>query len=474
MAERTLLDNVWEKHKIGDPLPSGEDHIYVSKQTFHEVTSPQAFEMLREDGLPVRSPGKHAAVTDHVIPTTVEGRMRPLAREKDEIMMAELEKNVQECGIEYFAPGSGRQGVCHVVFPELGMIWPGTIVMMGDSHTPTDGAFGAIPIPAGTTEVSFSLAADSTSMAKPKVRRIDYVGELPLGVKAKDVALYTIREHGLKAGIGYAHELGGSVIERMDMESRMTMTNMCPEINARISYINPDQTTYDYLTGRPFAPKRDMDKLIEYAESIKSADDAAYDDRLEIDVSNIEPMLSWGITPDFSIGISEKTPYKMAQFKNGESPWTILDAYAYMGLAPGTDMRDVSVDVVFIGSCTNGRLTDLRAAANILEGRKVYVKTLIAPGSEQVKYHAEQEGLDKIFLDAGAEWREPGCSMCLGMSPDVLVGYERSCSTSNRPFKGRQGSPTGRTHICGVETAAATAINGKFSDPREYLRGDSK
>ncbi|MBN2112397.1 3-isopropylmalate dehydratase large subunit [Candidatus Woesearchaeota archaeon] len=474
MAERTLLDNVWRLHKIGDPLPSGEDHIYVTGQPFHEVTSAPAFEELRENGIPIRSPDKHAAVTDHVIPTTTEGRKRPLAKEKDEIMMAELEKNTLENKIQYFAPGSGKQGVCHVVFPEMGMIWPGTIWIMGDSHTSTYGAFGAVAFGVGTTEAGFGMGADSTSMTKPKVRRIDYVGNIQPGVSAKDITLYTIRELGLKAGLKHAHELGGPVIENMDMEARLTMCNMGVEINARLCYINPDKVTYDFLKGRPFAPKRDMDKLIEYADSIKSAHDAVYDDRVTIDVSKVEPMLSWGITPDFSVGISEKTPYRKSQFKNGEDPWTILDAYTYMGLAPGTDMREVPVDVVFIGSCTNGRLTDLRAAANILKGRKIAVKTLVVPGSEQVKYDAEQEGLDRIFLEAGAEWREPGCSMCLGMSPDVLVGYQRSCSTSNRPFKGRQGSPTGRTHICSPEMAAATAIDGKFSDPRKYLRGESQ
>lgn len=474
MAKGTLLNNVWDYHFAGK-MPSGEDQIAIAGQHFHEVTSPQEFEMLKEKGISVRSPQRHAAVTDHVIPTTKEGRKRPLAKEKDEIMMAELEKNVEEESIKYFAPGSGKHGVCHIIFPELGRIWPGTTWIMGDSHTCTWGAFGAVAIPVGTTEGSWGAGADSISMAQPKVRKIEYVGKFQLGVGPKDLAIYTIRDLGLKAGIGHAHELGGKAIDEMGMEARMTLCNMVgAENNARICYVNPDEITYEYLEGREFAPKKDFDKLIAHGEAMKSKPDAVYDDKVVIDISAVEPMVTWGITPDLAVGITEKIHFDKEDYKRGEDPWKIIDALAYMGLPPGTNMTKVPVDVVFIGSCTNGRITDLRRAANILRGRNVSVKTIVSPGSENVKYQAEQESLDKIFKEAGAEWREPGCSMCLGMSPDVLVGYERSCSTSNRPFKGRQGSPTGRTHICGPEFAAATAIDGKFSDPRKYLRGDSK
>ena len=465
MSKNTLYDKVWENHVVGE-LPAGQTQLFVGRHLVHEVTSPQAFEMLEERGLKVRNPELTTAVVDHVIPT--DDRSRPFKDEKAELMAQTLEDNVEKFGISYFPIGSGSQGVCHVAFPEQGLIWPGQVVVCGDSHTCTYGAFGALAFGIGTTQVSHVLATQTLAMDKLKVRKINFEGELQKGVAAKDLVLYMIKELGVEGGVGFAYEFGGKVIENMDMEGRMTLCNMVVEGGARSGYVNPDQTTFDYLKNRPFAPTRDFEKKVEYWKSVASEPDAEYDDVVNIDVSKIEPMVTWGVNPGQGIGISGKIP-ALDEFSE-EQREEAEDTLKYMGLKPGKELYGTPVDVVFIGSCTNGRLSDLEAAAKILEGNKVSVRTLVVPGSEQVKYSAERAGLDRIFREAGAEWRYPGCSMCLAMNPDKLEGYQRCASTSNRNFKGRQGSPTGRTHLMSPLTAAATAIEGKIVNPIKYMK----
>ena len=474
MSKGTLYDKVWEQHIVGT-LPTGQIQIFVGRHLMHEVTSPQAFEMLRERELNVSHPELTTAVTDHVIPT--ENANRPFKDGQAETMMSQLETNTKEFGIPYCSVGSGSQGVCHVTFPEQGIIWPGQLVVCGDSHTCTYGAFGALAFGIGTTQVSHVLATQTMAMDKLKVRKINITGELSVGVTAKDVALHIIRVLGVDGGVGYAYEFTGEVIENMSMEERMTLCNLAVEGGARSGYINPDQITYEYLKGKAKAPV-DFDKAISYWESIKSDETAEYDDIVEMSVEDLEPMVTWGVNPEQGVTVSEKVP--ALDLFSGKAKEEATDALAYMGLSAEQDIVGQKVDVVFIGSCTNGRLSDLVAAAEILKGKKVKVKTLVVPGSEAVKLEAEKIGLDKVFIDAGCQWRNAGCSMCLAMNPDKLVGQERSASTSNRNFKGRQGSPSGRTHLVSPYTAAATAIEGVISDPRKYLsdentvRGDAE
>lgn len=463
MSKNTLYNKVWEKHKVGS-LTTGQTQIFVGRHLMHEVTSPQAFEMLREKGLKVKHPELTFAVTDHVIPTHI--RSRPFDDDQAELMTKTLEENVKEFGVTYFDIGSGRQGVCHVTYPEQGLIWPGVLAVCGDSHTCTYGAFGALAFGVGTTQVSHVLGTQTMAMDPLKVRRINFNGKLEKGVTAKDIAIYMIAKLGVDGGVGFAYEFGGEAIDKMDMEGRMTLCNMAVEGGARSGYVNPDDTTFKYLKDKPYAPE-DFDKAIEYWESIASRDDAEYDDVVNIEVSDIAPMVTWGTNPEQAIKINEKTP-KINQL-SGKEKEEIEDAFNYMGLDPDKDIENTPIDVVFIGSCTNGRLRDLENAAQILKGNKVKVKTLVVPGSERVKEEAEKKGLDKIFIEAGAEWRNAGCSMCLAMNPDKLVGNERSASTSNRNFKGRQGSTTGRTHLVSPYTAAASALEGKITDPRKYL-----
>ncbi len=380
-------------------------------------------------------------------------------------MTKTLEENVNEFGLNYFAIDSGKQGVCHVTFPEQGLIWPGQVIVCGDSHTCTHGAFGALAFGIGTTQVSHVLATQTLAMDKLKVRKINFTGELKKPVTSKDVAIHMIKLLGVKGGVGFVYEFGGEVIENMSMEERMTLCNLAVEGGARLGYINPDQTTFDYLRGRTFAPNTDIGKAIEYWESIASDADAEYDDVVEINISKLEPVVTWGVNPEQSVSVDGCIPCT----KNSSDSDDTKDALTYMGLEEGEKIEGISVDVVFIGSCTNGRLSDLKAAAEILKNRKVSVKTLVVPGSEQIKEQAEQLGLDKIFKDAGAEWRLSGCSMCLAMNPDKLEGSQRCASTSNRNFKGRQGSSTGRTHLMSPYTAATTAIEGKITNPRKYM-----
>lgn len=455
MSENTLYDKVWARHKVGI-LPTGQTQLFVGRHLMHEVTSPQAFEMLRERGIKTKYPKLTAGIVDHVIPTDTNSR--PFEDKQAELMTATMEKNVADFKIEFFGADSENRGVCHVSFPEQGLIWPGIVAVCGDSHTCTYGAFGALAFGIGTTQVSHVLATQTLAIDPLKIRRIEFNGSLRKGVTAKDLALYMINELGVEGGLGFAYEFGGNVVDSMSMEERMTLCNLAVEGGARSGYVNPDQTTFDYLKGKPYAPK-DFEKMVEYWKSIASSPNAVYDDKVVFDVSKISPMVTWGVNPSQAVSIDDSIPM------SGDA-----DALEYMGLNKGDSILGVPIDVIFIGSCTNGRLSDLEAAAKILKGNKVAIKTLIVPGSRKVKKAAEKIGLDIIFKDAGAEWRDAGCSMCLAMNPDKLVGNQRSASTSNRNFKGRQGSPTGRTHLVSPYIAAASAIEGKIASPIKYLK----
>jgi 3-isopropylmalate/(R)-2-methylmalate dehydratase large subunit len=480
MATNTFFNNVWNAHKIGE-LPSGQDHIYVGKHVGHEVTSPPAFEGIREEGLDVRRKDLTFFVLDHVIPTKADQRKRPFEDPKAEAMASQLEQNVKEFNLKFFGPDAENHGVCHVVYPEMGVIWPGSLVVCGDSHTCTYGALGALAFGIGTTEVGHVLATQSLGMEPVKVRRINLTGKLQPGVTAKDAALHTITTLGVNGGIGFAYEFGGDVVDAMSIEARMTLCNMAVEGNARVCYMNPDEKTFEWLKGRPFAPKEDFYKLVDFALSMRSGKDAKYDSIVDIDASKIQPMVTWGTNPEQAIPITGRTPVTADDFSpeqrmaaTGESElYSALRAYEYMGILPGQSMLGMPIDYVFIGSCTNGRIEDLEAAASVLKGNFVNdrVTAIAVPGSYLVKQQAEERGLDKIFKKAGFQWREPGCSMCLSMSPDLLAAGQRSLSTSNRPFEGRQG-PGGRTHLGSPYTAAATAIEGKIANPMGYIRGE--
>jgi 3-isopropylmalate/(R)-2-methylmalate dehydratase large subunit len=467
MSQRTLFDKVWDLHTIAT-LPSGQTQLFIGLHLIHEVTSPQAFAMLKERGSTVMFPDRTVATVDHIVPT--EDQSRPFADPLAEAMMAELEKNVAAHNIRFYNIGSGSQGIVHIIAPEQGLTQPGMTIACGDSHTSTHGAFGAISFGIGTSQVRDVLAAQSLALAKLKVRRIEVNGTLQPGVYAKDVVLHIIRKLGVKGGVGYAYEFAGTTFDRMDMESRMTVCNMAIEGGARCGYVNPDQITYDYLKGRDFAPKAaDWDQAVDWWESLRSDADAEYDDVVVFDAATISPTVTWGITPGQGIGVDETVP-TLAQTLEEDRPLT-QDAYAYMDLQPGQALAGTKVDVCFIGSCTNGRISDLREAARIAQGHQVAngVKAFVVPGSERVKQQAETEGLDKIFTAAGFEWREAGCSMCLAMNPDRLEGRQISASSSNRNFKGRQGSASGRTLLMSPAMVVAAAITGVVTDVRSLV-----
>ena len=466
---KNLYNKVFESHSVAK-LPSGQTQLLIGLHLCHEVTSPQAFAMLREAGLKVAYPGRTFVTVDHIIPTTAEERQRPLRDSISEEMFVHLERNAKDFGIKFFGPETGEQGVVHVVGPENGLTHPGMTIACGDSHTATHGAFGALAFGIGTSQVADVLATQSLAMSPLKVRRIDFTGALKKGVTAKDVALAYIAKLGVNGGVGFAYEFAGPVIEAMDMEGRMTVCNMAIEGGARCGYINPDQTTFDYLQGRPYSPKgADWDRALAKWKAVASDVGASYDDVVTIDGSAIEPMVTWGITPAQGVGISEKLP--AVESFSGSERQVVEEAYEYMDFVPGQSIEGVAINVVYIGSCTNGRISDLRAAASIAKGRKVAagIRAIVVPGSQKVKEIAEAEGLDKVFTAAGFEWREAGCSMCLAMNPDKLKGREIAASTSNRNFKGRQGSPTGRTLLMSPEMAAAAAVEGKVVDVRKYL-----
>lgn len=458
---KTLFRKVFDKHKVAE-LKGGKDQLFIGLHLIHEVTSPQAFAMLDELGLDVAFPERTFATCDHIIPT--DNIERPFQDKIAEKMMQAIENNTKKHGIKFFSPESGQQGVVHIVGPEMGLTQPGITMVCGDSHTATHGAFGAIAFGIGTSQVRDVLATQTMAMSPFKVRRIEVNGQLKKGVYAKDIILHIIRKLGVNGGIGYAYEFGGSAIASLSMEGRMTICNMAIEGGARVGYINPDEKTYEFLKDKPYAPKGDnWDKMVSYWESIKSDSDAEYDDMVTIKAEEIDPTVTWGINPAQCIGIDENIPAGDTEGKK--------EALEYMKLEGGKPIAETKVDVVFIGSCTNGRIEDFRQAAHVLKDQKVSdnVTALAVPGSYSVMRQAEKEGLDKIFTEAGFEWRRPGCSMCLAMNPDKLQGDQLCASTSNRNFKGRQGSSSGRTVLMSPIMAAAAAVTGKISDARKVF-----
>ena len=469
MAGKTLYEKVWEAHEVRR-LASGQSQLFIDLHLIHEVTSPQAFGMLRELGLGVAMPHRTFATVDHIVPT--DAREEPFADPLAQAMIEELRRNTREHGIELFDVGSGKQGIVHVVGPEQGLTQPGFTIVCGDSHTSTHGAFGAIAFGIGTTQVRDVLATQTVAVPRLKVRRINVNGRLRPGVSAKDVILHIIRTLGVDGGQGFAYEYGGAVIEAMNMEERMTVCNMSIEGGARVGYVNPDETTFAFLEGRPYAPGEDeWEAAVAHWRSLASDPDAQYDDVVEIDGSQIAPYVTWGINPGQAITVEERVP-DPREAPPAEAE-VVREALDYMQLEPGQPIRGQRIDVAFVGSCTNGRIGDLRAAAEVVRslGRRVApgVRAIVVPGSEQVARQAEAEGLDRVFREAGFEWRYAGCSMCLAMNPDKLVGDEISISSSNRNFKGRQGSPRGRTLLASPAMVAAAALFGEVVDVREVL-----
>lgn len=465
---KTLFQKVWEAHTVG-LLPDGRTQLFIATHFVHEVTSPQAFAMLRESGLPVLHPERTFATVDHIIPT--DDQREPFADERAQKMISALRRNCRESGIRFFDLPSGQQGIVHMIGPELGISQPGMTIVCGDSHTATHGALGAIAMGIGSTQVRDVLATQTLALSPLKVRQVRVEGLLRPGVSAKDVALHIINLLGAQGGLGYAYEFAGSAIERMDMDGRLTLCNLAIEGAARCGYVNPDETTFAYLKGRPYAPQgADWDAAVARWKSFASDADATYDDIVRINAADIEPTVTWGISPDMSVGISAPLP-ELTQAKNDEQRRAWQTAYDYMKFAPGESMQGKKVDVVFIGSCTNGRIQDFRTVAPLLRGRHVAagVRALAVPGSQMTAKLCEEEGIASIFRSAGFEWRLPGCSMCLAMNPDKLTGDQLCASTSNRNFKGRQGSPAGRTLLMSPLMAAAAAITGCVSNPHQVF-----
>ena len=462
---KTLFERIWEAHVVrGEP---GEPAlVFVDLHLVHEVTSPQAFEGLRLGGRAVRRPDLTVATMDHSVPTLPGPIEDPLARAQLEALRA----NCEEFGIPLFATGSGREGIVHVIGPELGLTQPGMTVVCGDSHTSTHGAFGALAIGIGTSEVEHVLATQTLPQRRPKTLRLHFEGALPLGLTAKDLILGAIGQLGVDGGVGHAIEYTGEAIEALSMEGRMTVCNMSIEAGARAGMIAPDDTTFAYLEGRPGAPQGTAwEQALDRWRSLPSDPGAAYDRTVEIEVSSLKPQVTWGTNPGMVAPVDGTVP-DPAAYDDPEERAAVERALEYMALEPGTRIADIHVDRVFIGSCTNSRLEDLRAVAEVVRGKQVHrsVRAMVVPGSAAVKAQAEAEGLDRIFTEAGFEWRRAGCSMCLGMNPDILAPGERCASTSNRNFEGRQGSG-GRTHLVSPVTAAATALAGHFVDIRELV-----
>ncbi len=465
---KNLFQKVWEAHAVRE-LPNGQTQLLIGTHLIHEVTSPQAFGMLRERGIPVRFPHRTFATVDHIVPTneTAEPYSDPLAQ----AMIEELRSNCAEHDIKFFDTHTGSQGIVHIVGPEQGITQPGTTIACGDSHTSTHGAFGAIAFGIGTSQVRDVLATQTMALNKLKVRRINVDGELAPGVYAKDVILHIIRLLGTQGGTGYAYEYAGSVFERFSMEERMTVCNMSIEGGARAGYVNPDATTFEYLKGRPYAPKgAAWDAAVERWRSFASDPDCEYDDVVNIRADSISPTVTWGITPGQAVFIDETIP-RVNEGETESGRASIAEALEHMQFEGGEPIKGVQVDVAFLGSCTNGRLSDLKEVARYLEGRKVNprVQAICVPGSQAVSSIAESLGIDRIFKDAGFEWRSAGCSMCLAMNPDKLIGDQLCASSSNRNFKGRQGSPSGRTILMSPLMVAAAAITGEISDAREVF-----
>jgi 3-isopropylmalate/(R)-2-methylmalate dehydratase large subunit len=464
---KTLLQKVWDLHTVRQ-LPTGQTQLFIGLHLIHEVTTPQAFDALRARGWTVARPDRTFATVDHIVPT--RERRRPFLDVLAEDMIASLERNCREYGIRLAGLDDERQGIVHVIGPELGLTQPGMTIACGDSHTSTHGAFGAVAFGIGTSQVRDALASQCLAMEPLKVRRIRVNGRLPEGVYAKDVILSIIQRLGVSGGNGYAYEYAGDAIARMSMDERMTICNMSIEGGARVGYVNPDETTFAYLEGRPFAPKgEDFARAKAWWRSIASDPDAVYDDEVEIDASTLTPVVTWGVNPGQSVSVRQPVP---AETDAGVDRKAVHDALEYMQLQPGQPIAGMKVDVAFIGSCTNGRLSDLREAAAIVRGRRVapHVKALVVPGSASVGKAAEREGLADVFRAAGFEWRAAGCSMCLGMNPDKLEGDQVCAASSNRNFKGRQGSPTGRTLLMSPAMVAAAAVTGEVTDVRELLK----
>ncbi|MGD0865526.1 MAG: 3-isopropylmalate dehydratase large subunit [Rhizomicrobium sp.] len=463
---RTLYDKIWDAHLVHE-TPGETSVLYIDRHLVHEVTSPQAFEGLRTAGRKVRRPDLTLAVADHNVPTT--NRAAGIADPESAQQIATLEANTREFGIEYFPMSDIRQGIVHIVGPEQGWTLPGTTIVCGDSHTSTHGAFGALAFGIGTSEVEHVLATQTLLMNRAKNMRVTVAGKLPLGVTAKDMALAIIAKVGTAGGTGHVIEYAGDAVTALSMEGRMTLCNMTIEAGARAGLVAPDEITFAYVAGRPRAPKAaSFEGAVRYWRTLKSDDDAKFDVELQLDAAEIPPMVTWGTSPEQALPVTARVPDPAGVSDDGIRAG-LERALAYMDLKPGTALKDVRIDRVFIGSCTNGRIEDLRAAASIARGRKVahHVGAMVVPGSGLVKEQAEQEGLDEIFTAAGFEWREPGCSMCLAMNADRLEPGERCASTSNRNFEGRQGRG-GRTHLMSPAMAAAAAIAGHLVDVREF------
>ena len=463
-APKTLFDKIWNAHLVHQQ-EDGTCLIYIDRHLVHEVTSPQAFEGLRNTGRAVRAPNRTLAVADHNIPTT--DRSVGIEDEESRIQVEALEKNAADFGVPYFAMDDIRQGIVHVIGPEQGFTLPGMTIVCGDSHTATHGAFGALAFGIGTSEVEHVLATQTLIQKPAKNMRITVDGTLADSVTAKDVILAIIGKIGTAGGTGHVIEFAGSVIRGFSMEGRMTVCNMAIEAGARAGMIAPDQTTYDYLVDRPMTPKGDhWDRAVAYWQTLPSDDGAVYDVEITLAAEDIAPTVTWGTSPEDALAITDAVPNPDKE-KDANKRAKMERAIAYMGLTPGQKLTDIKVDTVFIGSCTNSRIEDLRAAAALAEGRKVAdgMRALVVPGSGLVKEQAEAEGLDKVFIDAGFEWREPGCSMCLAMNADKLAEGERCASTSNRNFEGRQGRG-GRTHLVSPQMAVAAALSGHLADVR--------
>jgi 3-isopropylmalate/(R)-2-methylmalate dehydratase large subunit len=459
---KTLFEKVWESHVVVEP-PGEPALLYVDLHLVHEVTSPQAFDGLRLAGRRVRRPDRTLATMDHNVPTD--------ERAPDELSRAQLEalrRNCVEFGIPLYATGSGREGIVHVIGPELGVTQPGTTIVCGDSHTSTHGAFGALAFGIGTSEVEHVLATQTLKQARPRSMEVRFVGELPPGLTAKDMILGAIGRLGVDGGVGHVVEYTGEAVRALPMAGRMTICNMSIEWGAKAGMIAPDETTFAYLEGRPGAPKgADWDAAVERWRALATDEGAVYDTVVEIDLATLKPQVTWGTNPGMVAPVDGAVP-DPAGIDDPDERAAVERALDYMGLRPGTPIQEIRIDRVFIGSCTNARIEDLRAAARVVEGRRVHpeVRAMVVPGSAQVKRQAEAEGLDRVFEAAGFEWRKAGCSMCLGMNPDILAPGERCASTSNRNFEGRQGAG-GRTHLVSPALAAAAAVAGRFVDVRE-------
>ncbi len=464
---KTLYDKIFDEHVV-HTQPDGTCLLYIDRHLVHEVTSPQAFEGLRLSGRKVRAPNKTLAVVDHNVPTT--DRSQGIDDKESRIQVETLAKNTKEFGVEYFNELDVRQGIVHVVGPEQGFTLPGMTIVCGDSHTSTHGAFGALAHGIGTSEVEHVLATQTLIQKKAKNMRVTVDGQLPAGVTAKDVILAIIGEIGTAGSTGHVLEYSGEVIRSLSMEGRMTVCNMSIEAGARAGMIAPDEKTYEFIKGRPKAPKgAAWEMAMRHWETLYSDEGAHFDIEVKLDAADLPPIVTWGTSPEDVAAITGTVP-DPAKVENDNKRTSMQRALEYMGLKPGTNMTDIALDVVWIGSCTNGRIEDLRAVAKIVEGKKISDRlayAMIVPGSGLVKEQAEAEGLDQIFKDAGFEWREPGCSMCLGMNPDQLKPQQRCASTSNRNFEGRQGR-MGRTHLLSPIMAAAAAIEGHFVDIRPW------